>query len=282
MRLKSYAKSDVGCVREANEDMILVDMRLVRDEEHSQSLDTSEQPRLCLLVSDGMGGHEKGEEASEFCLSRIRAAVLNPCRNWENAEQQLCEEIEAISRELNETSVREGQQKAMGCTLTGFVFIDDKILSINVGDSRTYRLRDGILRQLSSDQTLAERDQTPLPQGKALYSCIGGGCIPEVCTQRREGSLLEGDRYLLCSDGLCDMIDEMQISAILGTGSVESAGYALVEAAKAAGGRDNVSVLLFDIIEECNIVEQIECGSEETQENSTTITLDNEDNKDKY
>ena len=68
----------------------------------------------------------------------------------------------------------------MGCTLTGIVWMQGKTLLVNIGDSRTYRLRDGMLRQLTSDQTLHERDMVPLPAGKALYNCIGAGCDTEA------------------------------------------------------------------------------------------------------
>ncbi len=99
-----------------------------------------------------------------------------------------------VSLCLDRKAREEWQSKAMGCTLTGLVWMQGMTLLVNVGDSRTYRLRDGILRQLTLDQTLLERDMVPLPAGKALYNCIGAGCDTEPSVQDITGRVMELDR----------------------------------------------------------------------------------------
>ena len=248
MKLDIYCISDIGCVRSGNQDMIGAGLYLIRDGEQGMSLEFGSGNSF-LLVSDGMGGHEHGELASSYTLEELRAAVYDPGRDWSRPERTLAEEIQRISTELDLKSVGMQLGKAMGCTLTGFVRAGGKTLLVNVGDSRCYRLRGGMLRRLSCDQTLHERDMVPLPEGKALYSCIGAGATPEPDIQDYGGRLLPGDRLLICSDGLTDMVDENDIELLLAEGQPSRAAGLLVEQAKFAGGRDNVSVAVADIIE---------------------------------
>lgn len=119
---------------------------------------------------------------------------------------------------------------------------------MNIGDSRTYRLRDGMLRQLTSDQTLHERDMVPLPAGKALYNCIGAGCDTEAYIQDISDRLMESDRILVCSDGLSDMMDDNEIERLLAKGSPEESCAALIDAAKRNGGVDNVTAIVADVL----------------------------------
>jgi len=118
---------------------------------------------------------------------------------------------------------------------------------VNVGDSRTYRLRDGMLRQLTVDQTLHERDLVPLPAGKALYNCIGAGCDTEAGIQDISGRLMESDRILVCSDGLSDMLEDDVIERLLAEGGPEESCAVLVDTAKRNGGVDNITVIVADI-----------------------------------
>lgn len=246
MKIRLFGRSDVGCVRDNNEDMILIGISPVRDAEISEEKEISDQDRFCVLVSDGMGGHENGEEASEHTLMRIRSAVMNRNNNWDSTEEMFEETIRSISNELNAMSTERALDKSMGCTLSGFIFLDGKIYLVNIGDSRSYRYRDGILRQLSTDQTLHERDGVELPQGKALYSCIGANCEAELSIEEISERIMEGDRFLLCTDGLTDMVREDDIEATLAKGTAEEAVGTLIEKAKTAGGRDNVSVIVLD------------------------------------
>ena len=237
MKIRLSGRSDKGCVREINEDMILVGISPVRDSEINEEKEISAEGRYCVLVSDGMGGHDNGEVASEHALIQIRSAVMNRNEAWEIPEEVFARTIERIGAELNAMSAEKALNRSMGCTLSGIVFLDGKIHLLNVGDSRSYRFRDGILRQMSIDQTLHERDGVEFPQGKALYSCIGANCEAQLECEEISGRIIDGDRFLICSDGLTDMVSENDIEAILSNGNAEEAAETLVEKAKAEGGK---------------------------------------------
>ena len=247
MKLRISCVSDVGRVRDNNEDMASIGMYLIRDNSLNIDKEVSENESFCLLVSDGMGGHESGEYASQFTLETLRAFLLDKTLGHHNPVSDLTLKIKNISVSLN-IKAREGHQsKAMGCTLTGIVWMQGRTLLVNVGDSRTYRLRDGMLRQLTVDQTLHERDLVPLPAGKALYNCIGAGCDTEVYIQDISDRLMESDRILICSDGLSDMLEDDVIESLLTKGSPEEIAATLIDAAKRNGGVDNITAIVVDV-----------------------------------
>lgn len=247
MKLRISCVSDVGHVRDNNEDMASVGMYLIRDNSLNMDKEVSEDENFCLLVSDGMGGHESGEYASQFTLETLRAFLLDKSLTHQNPMSDLALKIKDISTRLNLKANEQHQGKAMGCTLTGLIWMSGKTLLVNVGDSRTYRLRDGMLRQLTTDQTLHERDMVPLPVGKALYNCIGAGCDTEAYIQDISDRLMESDKILVCSDGLSDMLEDDAIERLLACGSPEESCTALIDAAKRNGGIDNVTAIVADI-----------------------------------
>lgn len=247
MKLDIYCISDIGCVRDGNQDMAGAGLCLIRDSQTGLTHDLGDGKNFLLLMSDGMGGHQHGEMASSHTLEQLRSLVFDGRRDWSRPEETLTEEIGRIGTELDLKSVGMQLDRPMGCTLTGFVWAGGKTLLVNVGDSRSYIYRDGMLRRLTRDQTLHERDLTPLPQGKALYSCIGAGVAPEVDIRDYSGRLFPGDRLLLCTDGLTDMVGDDIIEALLAERQPDRAASLLVERAKIAGGHDNVSVAVADI-----------------------------------
>lgn len=236
-----------GLVRESNEDMAAVGSALIRDGEFSMRKTVGADDWFFLLVSDGMGGHEKGGYASEYTLDSVRKAVEKGVLSsppdfpdWMNA---------LAGAELDRMSVEKGLSRGMGCTLTGVFWTAGRIWLVNAGDSRTYRLRDGILRMLTRDQNLHELYGTPVPEGKRLYNCIGGGTGSSfAAVDDMSGRLLGGDRLLICSDGLTDMVSDDEMEAVLASGlSAAEAAAALAEAAEKNGGADNISVVIADI-----------------------------------
>ena len=250
MKLDIFCLSDKGCVRSGNQDMAGAGLHLIRDDQTSFVHDLGDGKSFFLLIADGMGGHQHGEMASSYTLEELRDMLFDGSRDWSAPEQLLSGEIRRISDDLNRKSAEMQLDKPMGCTLTGFVLAGGRTLLVNVGDSRSYRLRAGMLRRLTVDQTIHERDMVPFPQGKAIYSCIGGGISPETVIEDYAGRLLPGDRLLICSDGLTDMVSENDIELFLAEGRPTEAGSLLVEHAKAAGGLDNVSVIVADLIED--------------------------------
>ena len=132
----------------------------------------------------------------------------------------------------------------MGCTLTGVVWHYGHIWLVNAGDSRTYRFREGMLRQLTTDET--ERGITGNPAAsKLLLNCLGGGAEGRLAVDDLDGKLLEGDVLLVCSDGLCDMLPDEEIEAALAGGATASD---LLRLACEAGGEDNVSIILAQVL----------------------------------
>lgn len=262
MKIRIFGRSDVGCVRDSNEDMILVGIIPVRDADICVEKDITTEDRFCVLVSDGMGGHDNGEVASEHTLVQIRAAIMNKTADWSSMEESFSATVCEIGAQLDALSVEQGVSKSMGCTLTGIIFLDGKVYLVNVGDSRTYRYRDGFIRQMTVDQTLHERDGVDFPMGKALYSCIGANCMPDAAVEEIGERIIDGDRFIICSDGLTDMVSEEEIERMLASGDPESTGNSLVEAARAAGGKDNISVIVLDFVAEETITEEPEPQTE--------------------
>ena len=262
MKIRIFGRSDVGCVRDSNEDMILVGITPVRDADICVEKDITTEDRFCVLVSDGMGGHDNGEVASEHTLVQIRAAIMNKTADWSSMEERFSATVCEIGAQLDAMSVEQGVSKSMGCTLTGIIFLDGKVYLVNVGDSRTYRYRDGFIRQMTVDQTLHERDGVDFPMGKALYSCIGANCMPDAAVEEIGERIIDGDRFIICSDGLTDMVSEEEIERMLASGDPEYTGNSLVEAARAAGGKDNISVIVLDFVAEETVTEEPEPQTE--------------------
>ena len=131
----------------------------------------------------------------------------------------------------------------MGCTLTGVIWHYGKTYLVNAGDSRTYRFRDGFLRQLTTDET--ERGITgDNNASKLLLNCIGGGCEGYLRISSLDGKLLPGDILLVCSDGLSDMVSDDAIEEALANGATAED---LFNMACEGGGVDNISIILASI-----------------------------------
>ena len=248
MKIEIQAICDKGRVRENNEDALSIGGTFLRDDAINLTVDVQENAVFYLLVSDGMGGHEKGEEASEITLEELKEQFAMNEIQPDTFIDDINEAGKYISYKLNNAAYDQGQSKPMGCTLTGVVWHYGKIYLVNAGDSRTYRFRGGILRQLSTDQT--ERGITDNPQAsKALLNCIGGGLTGKVLTDDITNKIIDNDVILICSDGLTDMLTDDEIEALLNEGiTTDGMGLGLAEKLKEkaceAGGYDNVSIIL--------------------------------------
>lgn len=135
----------------------------------------------------------------------------------------------------------------MGTTFVGMFSYEERIYMVNIGDSRLYRYRGGILKQLSSDHSMRELTGDMTTPSNVIYNSLG---CRNICFCRfhriNPGQLLDEDLFLICSDGLSDMLTDDQIEEVL---HQEPTAINLIEAAKAAGGRDNVSVVLLRVTE---------------------------------
>lgn len=243
MKLEIHAVNDIGCSRTNNEDMMSVGGILLRDAslELSVEIDDESDSYFYILVSDGMGGHEKGEEASELLLKCISDSFMDGRISPENAEDSLRQLVSDVSCTLNMRGIEENQERILGCTLTGVIWIGSRTYLVNAGDSRTYRLRNGILKQLTTDDT--ERGITGDENAsKLLLNAIGGGSHGRLTVEDITDRIMEGDTILVCSDGLTDMVDDEGIEEILC--SNERPAESLVETANRNGGADNISVIV--------------------------------------
>ena len=240
MKLNVQAVCDRGLLREQNEDAVSVNGLFLRDDAVGLTVDTPEEGFFYLLVSDGMGGHEKGEEASRFALEEMEEQFSFHHIQPDRFEDDVREAARYINFKLNRAAAEDGQARPMGCTLTGVVWHYGRIWLVNAGDSRTYRFREGILRQLTVDDT--ERGITGDPAAsKLLFNCLGAGADGLLRVESLDGKLLEGDLLLVCSDGLCDMVPDEGIEAAL---AADATASDLCRLACDAGGADNISIIL--------------------------------------
>jgi serine/threonine protein phosphatase PrpC len=231
MKVEVGAATDVGKVREGNEDGYLVSDPL-------------------FVVADGMGGHRGGEVASGLALQTIEE--LRGKRKGSLAEQ-----VQEANRTVFERSSNDRTVEGMGTTLTAALVDRDTLQLAHVGDSRAYLLRAGTLRLLTEDHTLVERmvrsgeitreEADVHPHRNVLTRSLGTD--RSVSVDEQSVTLLEGDRVLLCTDGLTGMATDEQIKAILGSASTaQDAADRLVRAANRAGGADNITVIVLDVV----------------------------------
>lgn len=241
MKLDIQAMCKVGMVRDNNEDMISLGGVLLRDDEMAFPVELNETSQFFLLVADGMGGHEFGERASQGLLEYLNDCFKEKVFEEDTFEEDLRVRVRQYNDDLNFQASEEGQWAPMGCTLTGVVWANGKAYLINAGDSRTYRFRNGILRQLTTDET--ERGITGDEfASKALLNCIGGGAQGRLTVEDLTERLRDGDLLLICSDGLTDMVCDAEIEEVLS--QTEHPAYDLYKTACQNGGEDNISVIV--------------------------------------
>jgi serine/threonine protein phosphatase PrpC len=211
-------------------------------------------PRLA-AVADGVGGANAGEVASRWAINQM--ASLDKRR----LTLELGDALAAAVKETNET-LRflidcRPQWDGMGTTLTAVALSNEgEYLVANVGDSRTYMLRGGALRRLTRDQSLVqslidsgaitEAEARVHPSRSVVLQALDGTTRDFDAPQRHGAQL--GDRLLLCSDGASDYLEDDELGELLATSSPEAGARRIVEGALAAGSRDNVSVVLADVV----------------------------------
>lgn len=251
MNLTCNLTSDMGLHRTNNEDMVLLNGEFYRDAAHQDVFCLADNARMAALVADGMGGYEGGEFASELALQSFQE-MLEALPDDLDSET-LQEMVRSWATDAHYLIVQKGidmpQFSNMGTTLVGLLFYHRTMLWVNIGDSRIYRFRDGVLRQLSKDHSMRELYNDPSQPSNLIYNALGGGDKAFADVEDITARVMEGDRYIICSDGLTDMVDDDTIERILTEGGHTAQ---LVEAAKAAGGKDNVSVLEVEVTAQPN------------------------------
>ena len=240
MEFRLTADCHVGCVRENNEDMILVGSTFLRNDKLSWIFNTDEQERFIVAVADGMGGHNSGEVASSDTLHNLHYFFNDipsglPTSDFNEAIHVW---LKSINSMIESKGLVDPIYKDMGTTLVALVHYGGQFYWLNCGDSRLYIMHKGKLRRLTTDHSLNEL----LGQKKhsnILTNCIGGGCKTSyidivVCTN----DIQPNDTIVLCSDGLTDMISDKEMADMLTKGYDASQ---LRKAAIDAGGSDNIS-----------------------------------------
>jgi protein phosphatase len=245
--------SDTGKVREHNEDAISTD------------------PDAGLLVlADGMGGYNAGEVASGIAvrtvLELVPAACAREVRNATDPETSLMRQtiilrdaIARANRVIHQTAKMQPQCEGMGTTIVACLFYDNRVSIAHVGDSRLYRFRRNRFEQLTMDHSLLQElvDRGFYSQEEAARStnrnyvtrALGVDSMVQVEVQELE--VQEGDVFLLCSDGLPDMVEDEDIHLTISTFSanLQMAGQQLIQLSNDHGGKDNVSVILTQVVE---------------------------------
>lgn len=231
--LRSAAVSDLGMARENNEDAAYAGTRLV-------------------AVADGIGGLPGGEVASDIV---IRALTDLDRESGGSALDGLYKSIDAANRAIRAAVDSAPDLSGMGTTLTAILLDGERIALAHVGDSRAYLLRDRVLTQLTKDDTYVQAlvDRGALtasearvhPQRSLITQAVQGQQF-NLATAVVEARA--GDRLLLCSDGLSDMVEDADIAAVLrDCAEPRECGQRLIELALAAGGRDNITTVVADV-----------------------------------
>lgn len=243
LKLAVYGISDVGLNREHNEDSISWDIELG-----------------LIMLADGMGGHNAGEVASDMAVTAIHDALLDVLTpemldaNVIKCEDAVREAVVYANEEIHEQAHARIECAGMGTTVVLALFHDNNITYANVGDSRIYRIRNGQLKQITQDHSLVQEmvDNGYLSEEEALMSTSRNlitralGIAPDVEVDVNSDELEDEDIYILCSDGLSDMVADADILKIITEHrpNLEKAADGLVNLANQNGGNDNISVIL--------------------------------------
>ena len=248
LSLRFAARSEIGSIRRNNEDAGYAATDL-------------------LVVADGMGGHEAGELASAATVAAVVAAATQS--GADEVLGQLAEAVITSGEYIADVVAGNRDLAGMGTTMTAVALREDRIAMAHVGDSRAYVYRENQLQQMTKDhtfvQSLVDSGEITLeeaavhPRRNLMMRAIDGIHAVEVDLSVRETR--EGDRYLLCSDGLCGVIDAATITECLAAEDLTQAVTLLIDAAMAAGAPDNITVVVADVVSDSIEIDPVLIGS---------------------
>lgn len=234
--MRAYPATHVGLVRKQNEDTIRV----------------AEGKHSLYILADGMGGHLAGEVASCMTCDVLEQALRN-CA--EPAGGYLQDAVLQANSAVYEKQLVNEDMRGMGTTLTMLWDAGEDVLLAHVGDSRAYLLRGGQMRQITEDHSMVgellktgaitEEQARTHPYRNVITRAVGTDHTVKCDILRHDK--MQGDLWLLCSDGLTDMVEDMRIEEALKAYAPVDAVQRLVEMALQAGGKDNVSVMLLEV-----------------------------------
>lgn len=230
------AETDIGKVRSINQDACFV----------------SENELSYIVVADGMGGHKAGEVASRTAIESIRSFLTSDrVNNCKDMSQCLTDCVECANREIYKMASQNDDYSGMGTTIVICYFAGDKVYIANVGDSRAYLIRHGVINQITTDHSVVQelfesgkikRSEMRNHPNKNLITRVAGTQYSVKCdifTIKPE----KDDVIILCSDGLSNMLEDEQILDICtNTSNTDNAVKKLIDEANMAGGHDNITV----------------------------------------
>jgi protein phosphatase len=240
--LSASIQTDAGCIRKANEDS----GRYVRPNDD----ETQSRKGTLTIVADGMGGHSSGEVASQMAVELISRNYYSDQER--DATKALRKAVESANTEIFITSMVNRKFFGMGTTIIALVLLNDRAFAAHVGDSRLYRLRERKLELLTVDHSqvmeMVKQGIITLEEARnhddknVILRAVGTQPVVEV-EMSDVFAVKPNDQFLLCSDGLCDMLEDEEIRRIwLDAKDVAAACEQMIEEAKRRGGNDNITV----------------------------------------
>lgn len=236
LSLRYAARSDVGLLRQGNEDSMYAGPRLI-------------------AVADGMGGHAAGEVASRVVIEAVAALDADPPGG--DLGTALKAAVDTANGYLRDMVAADNSLEGMGTTLTALLWVRDQLALAHVGDSRAYLWRDGSLELVTHDHTLVQNlidegrltpeEASTHPQRSWITRALDGRADVEPDVSMREPR--SGDRYLICSDGLSSYVSEETIAEALAIDDRQRSCDHLVDLALRAGGPDNITCIVADLVE---------------------------------
>ncbi len=239
MRIECGACNDQGKIRTSNEDQYLANAQ-----------------KKIFLVADGMGGHAAGEVASQMAASTIEES-LSKSELSTDPEAILQQAVQDANIRVYNAQRNHPEYRGMGSTLTILTFLENRYYIAHVGDSRAYLFRNGNITQVTRDHSvvwqlyeenlIAKEDLSRHPRKNLITRSIG--TQPQVEADIQGNQVFENDIFLLCSDGLTDVLSDMQIQQFLTMNgkTPQEISEMLIEAANAGGGPDNITVVIVRI-----------------------------------
>jgi len=239
--LKAFSITDIGRKRQLNEDYVCVRTEQV-----------GALPNF-FIVADGMGGHKAGDRASKETVEIMLDCVIRS--KGTDPKEILFHALAAANRKVYQDACESSELEGMGTTVVAATILNGKLCVMNVGDSRLYLISEGGIRQITVDHSLVEEmvRKGILPREKARNHpkkniiTRAVGVTQSVEPDFFEVDVKSGDKILMCSDGLSNMLEDQELGEIADSvGALEEKARLMVDAANVNGGKDNISVLLID------------------------------------
>ena len=238
-----FAKTDIGKAREKNQDYYYISQE-------------NEEPKIYILA-DGMGGYKGGEVASKLATDSVKKYIQSNfdsiIKDKESILKLIASAVEYANMVVYEKSKETQELEGMGTTLEVCLIYNNKAYIGHVGDSRVYRIRNEVIRKLTKDHSYVQQliedkkitreEAKTHPKKNMITRALG--CTPYVEPDLRARNFEKGDIFILCSDGLTNMVDEKQIYEIIKK-DIQMAAERLVDEANQAGGYDNITVIIIN------------------------------------